>query len=426
LRQVLGDCRTYPLEVMADHSGDHGLLPHEELSGEEATLIAQRSGRSSKLILPTLGAAALLGCAVGSRSFYSGQAPMQKGSDRAMIGLATAPNMVESGQYSWQIVHRDREFCSKGKENCMATKCCKTSGYHCFAKDDTVAQCAKECVPSSKNLCSPLSETLQLEPDYMKPARSLFCFSVYAKETGSPKKSHELELLTQQFERKVSIFACDANEVYSDVEVSLGGGFVTKKVTDVKGDWHFAKREETGAWVNTGMFIQVWKAVGEAHAYSNYDWVVKVDPDAVFLPERLRDRIQWMPRTISGSMLQNCQYVDYGFFGNLEVLSVKAFDVLLGSLDTCYTEVDWKVGVKGGKYGPMGEDLFAEICMAKNGVDKVEAFDISTDGACKAKRPTDQQKNKKWHSDCKVKTPAMHPFKTPTAYFECLDQTMAL
>merc|ERR1712156_1224846 len=108
-----------------------------------------------------------------------------------------------------------------------------------------------------------------------------------------------------------------------------------------------------------------------------YDWVVKVDPDAVFLPERLRDRIQWMPRTTSGVMLQNCQYVDYGFFGNLEVLSV-------------------------------------------------EAFDTTIDGACKAKRPTDEKKNKKWHSDCKVKVPAFHPFKKPTEYFECLDQTMAL
>merc|ERR1712238_555582 len=60
-------------------------------------------------------------------------------------------------------------------------------------------------------------------------------------------------------------------------------------------------------------------------------------------------------------MLQNCQYVDYGFFGNLEVLSQKAFQVLLGNLDSCYTDVDWKVGVKDGKYGPMGEDLFAEL-----------------------------------------------------------------
>jgi len=260
----------------------------------------------------------------------------------------------------------------------------------------------------------------------MKPARSLFCFSVYTQDTGSPKQSYELELLTQQLERKVSIFACDAYDVYSDAEVSLGGGVMTKKVTDVKGDWHFAKRKETGSWVNTGMFIQVWKAIGEANVYQNYDWVVKVDADAVFVPERLQERIQWMPRTTGGTMLQNCQYVDYGFFGNLEVLSGKAFEVLLGNLDSCYTDVDWKVGVKDGKYGPMGEDLFAEICMAANGVDKVEAFDVSIDGACPAKRPEDEKKNKKWKSDCNVKVPAMHPFKKPAAYFECLDTTMAL
>merc|ERR1711994_1045426 len=121
---------------------------------------------------------------------------------------------------------------------------------------------------------------------------------------------------------------------------------LTKKVTDVAGDWHFAKRKETGAWVNTGIFIQVWKAIAEAKFYSSHDWVVKVDADAVFVPERLQDRVQWMPRTASGVMLQNCEYVDYGFFGNLEVLSTMAFNVLVDNLDTCYTEVDWKVGVK--------------------------------------------------------------------------------
>jgi len=397
-----------------------------DISGDEAVLMEppQRSGRSRQVTLG-LGAALLVGCVVALVS-YSGQAPMQRGSGKAMIGLDTDPSTVESGQFSWQIVHRDRDSCSKGQENCMATKCCKTSGYHCYAKDDTTAQCAKTCSPSSNNLCSPLSETLQLEPDYMKPARSLFCFSVYTQDTGSPKQSYELELLTQQLERKVSIFACDAYDVYSDAEVSLGGGVMTKKVTDVKGDWHFAKRKETGSWVNTGMFIQVWKAIGEANVYQNYDWVVKVDADAVFVPERLQERIQWMPRTTGGTMLQNCQYVDYGFFGNLEVLSGKAFEVLLGNLDSCYTDVDWKVGVKDGKYGPMGEDLFAEICMAANGVDKVEAFDVSIDGACPAKRPEDEKKNKKWKSDCNVKVPAMHPFKKPAAYFECLDKTMAL
>jgi len=409
---------------MAVHSRENDRLSLDTVSGDDEFLMPQVSGRRS-VIWPTLGATLLLGCGVVAGRLSSGQAPLQTGSEKLMVGLDTAPNTVESGQYSWQIVHKDRDLCSKTTENCMASKCCEVSGYHCYAKNDTVAQCAKTCSPSASNLCSPLSETLQLEPDYMKPARSLFCFSVYAEDTGSPKPSYEKELLSEQFEKKVSIFACDAYDVYSDVEVSLGGGFVTKKVTDVVGDWHFAKRKETGAWVNTGIFIQVWKAVAEAQVYSSHDWVVKVDADAVFVPERLQDRIQWMPRTTSGVMLQNCEYVDYGFFGNLEVLSTKAFDVLVDSLDTCYTEVDWKVGVKNGKYGPMGEDLFAEICMSKNGVHKVEAFDVTTDGACPAKRPKDQTKNKKWHSDCKVKTPAMHPFKKPKDWFECFDQTMA-
>jgi len=271
-----------------------------------------------------------------------------------------------------------------------------------------------------------LSKTLTLVPDYMKPARSLFCFSVYTEDTGSPEKSFEKELLIQQLEKKVSIFACDEYQVYSDVEVDLGGGFLTKKVTDVNNDWHFAKRKTTGAWENTGMFIQVWKAIGDAGAYKGYDWVVKADADTVFIPERLRDRIQWMPRTMSGSVLQNCPYVDYGFFGNLEVFSNLAFGILVQNVDTCRTTLDWKKGVEGGKYGPMGEDLFAEVCMEKNGVDKVEAFDVTIDGACPQKRPEDQKKNKKWKSDCKITAPAMHPFKTPTDWLTCFDQTMAM
>merc|ERR1711884_722419 len=169
------------------------------------------------------------------------------------------------------------------------------------------------------------------------------------------KPSYEKELLTRQYDQRVSIFACDAYGVYSDVQVSLGEGLDTVKVEDVNNDWHFAKRKTTGAWVNTGMFIQVWKAIAEAKTYENYDWTVKVDPDAVFVASRLKDRIQWMPRTTSGSFLQNCKYVDYGFFGNLEVFSHLAFSILVANVDECRTTLPWKIGIKNGKYGPTGE-----------------------------------------------------------------------
>merc|ERR1712178_151896 len=94
--------------------------------------------------------------------------------------------------------------------------------------------------------------------------------------TGSTKKSYEKELLALQVKKKASIFACGAAEVFSDVHVSLGSGVSTTKVDDVEGDFHFAKRKTTGAWVNTGLFKQVWKAVARSGKYQSYPWVVKV------------------------------------------------------------------------------------------------------------------------------------------------------
>jgi len=330
---------------------------------------------------------------------------------------------VETGQWAWQLVDKERDLCASLKDNCMSSKCCKVSGYLCFGKTDTVGKCMKTCTPGKDGACKPLGNGVVLEST--KPARSLFCFSVCTINSGARKPSTEKELLTQQFARKVSIFACDAYEVYSDEEVSLGAGFFTKKVVDVDNEFHFARRKTTGAWVNTGTFIQVWKAIDREKKYMNYDWVVKVDVDAVFVADRLRDRIQWMPRTMGGTIIQNCQYVDYGFFGSLEVYSHTAFSIILANLDTCRATIAWKKGIKNGKYGPMGEDLFAEICAAKNGVDKIGAFDINTDGACPADRPADQRHNKKWKPDCHSTAPAIHPFKKPAAYFECLEQTMA-
>merc|ERR1712014_390779 len=103
-----------------------------------------------------------------------------------------------------------------------------------------------------------------------------------------------------------------------------------------------------------------------------------------------------MPVPPTGTFLINCEGVKYGFFGNLEVISKTAFSILLANVDTCNTDTvsDWKVGIEKGKYGPMGEDLFAEMCMRKNGVTGTEVFDITKDGCCQAKRPGNEKKNK--------------------------------
>jgi len=110
------------------------------------------------------------------------------------------------------------------------------------------------------------------------------------------------------------------------------------------------------------------------------------------------------------------------------VFSRVAFSTLLQNIDACKAspEINWKVGIKNGKYGPMGEDLFAQTCLDKVGVRRVEAFDITTDGACPADRPADQKKNKKWQPNCAtVPTAAMHPFKKKAEWLQCHDATIA-
>merc|ERR1712154_705667 len=69
-----------------------------------------------------------------------------------------------------------------------------------------------------------------------------------------------------------------------------------------------------------------------------------------------------------------------------------------------------------------GEDVFAQRCMDHHYVDKVEAFDVATDGACKADRPAGK-KDKKWvPEDCsQLTTATAHPLKKPAAFKKCLD-----
>jgi len=198
---------------------------------------------------------------------------------------------------------------------------------------------------------------------------------------------------------------------------------MTIQVNDVKGDFHILKRREVGTWVNTGMFVQIWTTIRDAGHYKNHNWVIKADADAVFFPHKLISVLRGVPVPQQGVYLENCKFVDWGYFGNLEVFSKQAFITMVDNLDRCYDELDWKVGVKGGKFGPMGEDLFAQKCMDLLGVGRQENFALTTDGACEADRPVGQEKNKKYVPECDgVSTPSIHPFKKPDAWVKCWEK----
>merc|ERR1712151_440985 len=96
-------------------------------------------------------------------------------------------------------------------------------------------------------------------------SNSFYCFSTYMADTGKTKMTvDELGNLQLQYSRKLGIFQCDNWQVFSDGDAELAPGVPFVKVYDVDGDFHFAKRKETGI-------------------YKSADWVMKLDADAVFV-----------------------------------------------------------------------------------------------------------------------------------------------
>jgi len=317
--------------------------------------------------------------------------------------------------------------CSKSSEDCSATGCCQLSGHTCYKKKKG-AQCNKTCTAGKKGF------TCEVVAQHSVPVQNvlgqnLYCFSVYTAETGSPKVSQELELLKQQKAQGASIFACEQWDVFSDGDASLedqGQGYAIVKVEDTFNEFHNVKRKISGTWVNWALFYQVWLKVRELGKWEQADWTVKVDADAVFITQRLRSYLSNIKGdSPHGLYLENCNNVEYGFFGHLEVISRTGTQVLTKYLENCHEEFapcadtgcDWK-------YGAWGEDVFAQRCMDHHYVDKVEAFDMTTDGACPTDRPKAEKKNKKWHAeDCsQVDTVTSHPYKKPDDYFKCLSE----
>jgi len=367
--------------------------------------------------------AGVLAGIVGLAGFAAGAALSSQRSEQSTLDLQTVQQKEER-----VTIVPSYASCSGPKDNCFETGCCKTSGHTCFVKSPKIGQCNETCTPGVKGFsCGVASNAIQSVPAAGNPGTSLYCISAYTKNTGSPKVSHELELLQSQHKFGASLFGCEAWDVFSDVSVPVGPGYTTVKVEDVNNEFHQVKRKETGAWVNWALFYQVWLKVRDLGKWQGAGWTVKVDADAVFIPQRLREFVSNQRDTPHGVYFENCKDVQYGYFGNLEVMSKTAAGVLTDQLEECHTQFapcandgcDWK-------FGSWGEDVFVQRCLDHHYVDKAEAFDMTTDGACKADRPEGEKKNKKWHAeDCSQATSvSVHPFKKPQEYFKCLGQIM--
>jgi len=388
------------LETGADN--DDALMPSRRQSRQSWTL--KRGGLFAALIFA--GAMAALFWSRSTRSFVA------------------TPEDEDSYSEKLEVAGTGGKACVGPGHDCSACKCCNVTGYKCYLSStkgpvclDSIAVGASSSPKAVIKMApkpgdSRPSDLVLWDKSVSPPEMTLFCFEVYAKDTGSTKKDYSLELIEAQYKYGTSIFACDDKLVFSDVPVTIGGE-VKSVVIDMP---HLAKRKSTGSWVNAPAFQSAWSYIKDDGRWSKYGWTVKVDPDAVFLPDRLRLKLSGQKVSESGVYFTNCEHVSFGLFGPIEVISKNAVGNLLANLDTCKNDPE----INNKTYG---EDLFAQKCMNSAGVSNVEDFYLVTDGVCDAIAVAAATKAKKkvvHLPDCTMGTPAFHPLKKVPAYLKCL------
>jgi hypothetical protein len=230
---------------------------------------------------------------------------------------------------------------------------------------------------------------------------TLFCFSVMT--IGG----QEEELIRKQLNRRASIFACDEFAVISSERVKIGevswGDVWTWKnpAPKVKTGTYGKHGQTTDSFLNTAIFIEAWHTLMKSDRIWKYDWTVKVDPDAVFFPDRLRKRVA--PYTGTSAYFANChKWGAWLLYGAVEVYSKEALGAYQDNAETCYS-YDW--------HG-WGEDFFMRVCMDSIGVMQVGDSKMVGDDRCIGAPCTDWTRI------------AFHPFKDPEDYFECYDQAI--
>eukprot|EP00428_Durinskia_dybowskii_P039866 CAMPEP_0170267140 /NCGR_PEP_ID=MMETSP0116_2-20130129/33493_1 /TAXON_ID=400756 /ORGANISM="Durinskia baltica, Strain CSIRO CS-38" /LENGTH=237 /DNA_ID=CAMNT_0010518289 /DNA_START=25 /DNA_END=738 /DNA_ORIENTATION=- len=211
--------------------------------------------------------------------------------------------------------------------------------------------------------------------------------------------SYEHDILEAQRGQMVGIFECDGQMVFSD-----SFDFDAESIGSLSSPFggQNAGDNKTKSWVNTDNFFRAWERLRSSNSFEGYDFVVKVDPDTVFIPQALRHYIAQHGIPADASLyFDNCPGVWNGFYGSIEVISKDAFGVFVQNIDQCKQTLQWQ---------SWGEDLFAQKCMNSLGIMKQEAYDLAKDGNCHG------------HGMAPACSPGMaayHPFKSVVEWQDC-------
>lgn len=216
---------------------------------------------------------------------------------------------------------------------------------------------------------------------------------------------YETELLQYIIAQHTSLFACDSAEVFSNKEIALTSEVSTIKVHDLSLDCEFGG--EFGTALNLDIFLKIWEKVFERGRWAVHEWTVKVDPDAVFFPDRLRTVLAHHVEPPNGLYINNCKF---GMHGPIEVFSKNAVGAFQAARETC-TAYFTQLCQGDCKWG---EDIWVDQCLEYLNVKRENEWQLLVEDHCDAPVP--------WSATtaCDGNHVSFHPFKDIDSYAQCM------
>jgi hypothetical protein len=330
------------------------------------------------------------------------QKPWQCG----LIGSRTPDAAVEASKSLGKIGKWVPKTCAKaGSENCLKSQCCLGVDMQCYGKDENWANCLPvgtcSTAPDPDNHNKTASCTA-IGPKgvglALKGWPSLYCFSLLQTT------SYEPGLLKEQVALGAGIFGCDGYTLLSNGVISLGKVLNgTEEVFTVKIETPPVGVSQDGTASNTLLFMKAWDEIIRQQRFRDYDWTLKVDPDAVLIADRMRDHMR--PHNGENVYVVNCNKVPGSpnfpmMFGAVEVFSNKAMDAYAAGSGKCGKDF-WPA------WEAWGEDYYMTHCLDHLGVGRIADFGVLGDNMCTGANCQDGY------------VAAFHPFKQWPQWSEC-------
>jgi len=240
-----------------------------------------------------------------------------------------------------------------------------------------------------------------------KGTPAIFCWALFMVDEGKG----EIPIIRRQVEKGIGILECDEYALLATAEETVIGKDPNgKEVKTIHVDMAEITRSVDGTAGNAKLFINCWNAILKDGRWRNYAWIIKVDPDAVIVADRMRAHL-------AAHVLENVYVVNCNAFpgspnfpmmyGSVEVYSFKAIDTYERNQGSCLTDM-------GMMLPQWGEDYYMTHCLDHIGVGRISDFasvgdNVCTGGAC---------------SDGAFA--AFHPYKVVDAWQKCYDQAMGL